>query len=516
MGRAVEVFRQNAIELDQLLAERAEAAARLEKIVEQRTEELAGREATLRVMFDNMPQGVALFDRDLEMVAWNEQFPALVGLSDEFLRGRREFPGFHPLSGGKRRLRAGRCRDPGARAPGERRRALCRRTNARGRHQPGDSAQSGPGRRLYLDVHRRHRAAAGASPGRAGAGAPRRCDREHFRRLRPVGSGRSSDDLQQALAGNPQFTGPLCRRRAVRGFDPAADPARVLRSVGRRHRGVVREAAGPASQRAVGARIEARRRDLARVGEHRTQEGGTVTTWTDITTIKQREAELAEMVGDLEAARDEAMEASRTKSSFLANMSHELRTPLNAIIGLTELLCDNAARFGTEKALEPLRRVLRAGRHLLQPDQRHPRSLEDRGRQDGSDPRERGDPADRRRGARHRAAARRAEQERARARLSRRDRLGPRRQHAAAPDPAQPAEQRLQVHQGGHGSPARGADERGRAGVGRLRRLRQRDRHDRGAARPAVPGILARRTRRPRGNSAAPGSASRSAAGSAG
>jgi CheY-like chemotaxis protein len=46
-------------------------------------------------------------------------------------------------------------------------------------------------------------------------------------------------------------------------------------------------------------------------------------------------------------------------------MSHELRTPLNAIIGLTEMLCDNAARFGTEKAVEPLRRVLRAGRHLL-------------------------------------------------------------------------------------------------------------------------------------------------------
>ncbi len=103
-----------------------------------------------------------------------------------------------------------------------------------------------------------------------------------------------------------------------------------------------------------------------RIGEHRTREGGTVTTWTDITTIKQSEAELADMARHLEVARDEAMEASRTKSSFLANMSHELRTPLNAIIGLTELLCDNAARFGTEKALEPLRRVLRAGRHLLQ------------------------------------------------------------------------------------------------------------------------------------------------------
>src|SRR6516225_7895637 len=77
------------------------------------------------------------------------------------------------------------------------------------------------------------------------------------------------------------------------------------------------------------------------------------------------EQKLAELVQRLEVARDEAMEASRTKSSFLANMSHELRTPLNAIIGLTELLCDNTARFGTEKALEPLRRVLRAGRHLL-------------------------------------------------------------------------------------------------------------------------------------------------------
>ena len=89
-----------------------------------------------------------------------------------------------------------------------------------------------------------------------------------------------------------------------------------------------------------------------RIGEHRTREGGTVTTWTDITTLKQHEAELADLVRRLEVTRDEAMEASRTKSSFLANMSHELRTPLNAIIGLTELMCDNAARFGTEKALD--------------------------------------------------------------------------------------------------------------------------------------------------------------------
>jgi len=58
-------------------------------------------------------------------------------------------------------------------------------------------------------------------------------------------------------------------------------------------------------------------------------------------------------------------EASQNKSQFLASMSHELRTPLNAIIGLTEMMVTNAARFGTEKALEPLRRVNAAGTHLL-------------------------------------------------------------------------------------------------------------------------------------------------------
>src|SRR6202023_3052080 len=56
---------------------------------------------------------------------------------------------------------------------------------------------------------------------------------------------------------------------------------------------------------------------------------------------------------------------SENKSQFIANVSHELRTPLNAIIGLTEMMVSNAARFGTEKAQEPLQRVHRAGTRLL-------------------------------------------------------------------------------------------------------------------------------------------------------
>ena len=50
-------------------------------------------------------------------------------------------------------------------------------------------------------------------------------------------------------------------------------------------------------------------------------------------------------------------------------MSHELRMPLKSIIGLTEMMVTNAARFGTEKALEPLRRECRRD-PPPEPDQR--------------------------------------------------------------------------------------------------------------------------------------------------
>src|SRR6202030_666181 len=65
----------------------------------------------------------------------------------------------------------------------------------------------------------------------------------------------------------------------------------------------------------------------------------------------------------IEATGRELAEASQHKSKFLANMSHELRTPLNAIIGVTEMLREDAESLNQD--LEPLDRVLGAGRHLL-------------------------------------------------------------------------------------------------------------------------------------------------------
>ena len=87
------------------------------------------------------------------------------------------------------------------------------------------------------------------------------------------------------------------------------------------------------------------------ISERKTEDDGIVAVYTDITELKRRE--------------QEAEEANRAKSQFLANMSHELRTPLNAVIGITEMLKEDAEEFGQEDFVEPLERISRAGKHLL-------------------------------------------------------------------------------------------------------------------------------------------------------
>lgn len=81
--------------------------------------------------------------------------------------------------------------------------------------------------------------------------------------------------------------------------------------------------------------------------------------------VEERTAELRESEQNLAEARDDALAASRTKSTFLANMSHELRTPLNAIIGYSEMLQEEATEDGNDEYVPDLERVLSSGRHLL-------------------------------------------------------------------------------------------------------------------------------------------------------
>ncbi len=95
-----------------------------------------------------------------------------------------------------------------------------------------------------------------------------------------------------------------------------------------------------------------------KVSERRTQDGGIVGIYTDISELKRREAQLQNQSRQL-------AEASQHKSQFLANMSHELRTPLNAILGYTELIVDGIYGAPPEKMGAVLKRIEMNGRHLL-------------------------------------------------------------------------------------------------------------------------------------------------------
>ncbi|KST63623.1 chemotaxis protein CheB [Mastigocoleus testarum] len=84
---------------------------------------------------------------------------------------------------------------------------------------------------------------------------------------------------------------------------------------------------------------------------------------TDISHIKQIEAELRQANTQLAKAKEGAEAANKAKSEFLAKMTHELRTPLNAILGFTQIL-HRQDNFNKQQH-KYLDTVLRSGKHLL-------------------------------------------------------------------------------------------------------------------------------------------------------
>ena len=73
---------------------------------------------------------------------------------------------------------------------------------------------------------------------------------------------------------------------------------------------------------------------------------------------KQKQAEK-----ELQAAKERAEQAARTKANFLANMSHEIRTPMNAIIGFSEVtLQDSSLSKDTKQHIST---ILSSGKNLL-------------------------------------------------------------------------------------------------------------------------------------------------------
>jgi two-component system, cell cycle sensor histidine kinase PleC len=147
----------------------------------------------------------------------------------------------------------------------------------------------------------------------------------------------------------------------------------------------------------TGARtFEARLADgrWLQINERRTKDGGYVSVGTDITALKDHEAQLMDSerrlmatVADLRRSRQtlesqaqqlaelaekyleqkaEAETANRAKSEFLANMSHELRTPLNAIIGFSELMANETfGGLGSPRYLDYCNDIRASGQRLL-------------------------------------------------------------------------------------------------------------------------------------------------------
>ncbi len=66
---------------------------------------------------------------------------------------------------------------------------------------------------------------------------------------------------------------------------------------------------------------------------------------------------------DLEAARQDAILATKAKSEFLSNMSHDIRTPMNAIVGMTAIATSHLDDM--EHVQHCLRKIALSGKHLL-------------------------------------------------------------------------------------------------------------------------------------------------------
>ena len=362
---------------------------------------VSDRESMPRAVFDNMAGGALMFDRDLNLIAWNREYLRLVEIPEDLLRGEPHLSDYIRLL--CRRGEYGpvdedeRVRHYLARA-GQYHTYERTRPNGTVLHCRHNPLPDGGFVTVFMDItelKRREEALAAAK--KAAEDARDVAEQARAEAARARGDAEQAHEAMQIILDNmsdgialfdkdlrlrfinhqlmtfqrfaPDVARPgvslydLLRFQVERGdFGPADD---VERTVEERAAQVLKPGGNHYERRTASGRcVEFDFEPL--------KDGGLMALSRDITELRNREEALAAAKEVAEAARDaaeraraEAEAANLSKSTFLATMSHEIRTPMNGVIGMVDVLARQGLSESQRRTVATMRESGRALLHII-------------------------------------------------------------------------------------------------------------------------------------------------------